>query len=249
MKKYELTAETRVICGKTLHRIRALVAFSDVSAGSLGGWIEKEENLSHDGDAWVYGDACVYDNARVYDNAWIYGSACIYDNAQVYGNAWVHSNALIYDNARIYDKAQVSDNVRVWDNAQICGRAKLFDNVRVSDNVWIGDFARIYDYVEISGNARVGKGSWACGKARISCDARIEKGTHLLQIGGIGSRDDITTFFRSKDNGISVACGCFLGTIQEFAEKVKKTHGDSKHAKVYLAAIELAKLQLDDVVF
>ena len=59
-KKYELTDETQEWNGRTLHRIRALADFGDVKAGELGGWIEKEENLSHNGNAWVYGDAQVY---------------------------------------------------------------------------------------------------------------------------------------------------------------------------------------------
>lgn len=45
-KKYELTVETRNDCGVVLHRIKALKDFSDVKAGSLGGWVEKEKNLA-----------------------------------------------------------------------------------------------------------------------------------------------------------------------------------------------------------
>lgn len=48
-KKYELTDQTIDVDGRTLHRIKALRDFSDVLAGELGGWIEKEENLSHAG--------------------------------------------------------------------------------------------------------------------------------------------------------------------------------------------------------
>ena len=68
-KKYKLTEETKEWCGRTLHRIEALKDFGDVKAGDKGGWIEKEENLSHQGDAWVYGNAQVSGNAKVYDNA------------------------------------------------------------------------------------------------------------------------------------------------------------------------------------
>lgn len=57
MKKYELTAESIVKFGRTLFRIKALVAFGDVEEGELGGFIEKEENLDQSGDAWVYGNA------------------------------------------------------------------------------------------------------------------------------------------------------------------------------------------------
>jgi hypothetical protein len=40
MKKYELTANTKNVCGKTLFQIKALVNFGNVKAGELGGYIE-----------------------------------------------------------------------------------------------------------------------------------------------------------------------------------------------------------------
>ena len=113
MKKYEMTSETKIVNGVTLHRIKALISFGDIHEGDIGGFIEKEENLSHDGNAWVYGDALVYGNARVHGNALVYGdaevcgNACIYGNAEVcgnaciYGNAWVCGDALIYGDARV----------------------------------------------------------------------------------------------------------------------------------------------------
>ena len=77
MKKFELTSETRVHLGTTLYRIRALISFGDVSAGDLGGFVEKEENLDQSGNAWVDGNACVSGNARVYGDAWVYGNAWV----------------------------------------------------------------------------------------------------------------------------------------------------------------------------
>ena len=56
-KKFELTNDVIEIDGITLHRIKALKDFSDVKSGDFGGWIEKEENLSQMGDAWVYSNA------------------------------------------------------------------------------------------------------------------------------------------------------------------------------------------------
>ena len=69
MKKFELMTESKMnVFGKTLFRIRALVDFSFVKAGDVGGWIEEEGNLSQSGNAWVYGDAWVCGNAEVYGN-------------------------------------------------------------------------------------------------------------------------------------------------------------------------------------
>ena len=104
-KKYELLKNDTITApnGKTLYRIRALIDFSVVVAGSLGGYIEKEDNLAHSGNAWVSGDARVSDNARVYGDA------------QVSGDAWVYGNALVYDDARVSDNARVcSKEDLVW---------------------------------------------------------------------------------------------------------------------------------------
>lgn len=145
MKKFELTSEFITnILGTKLFRIKALMEFGDVKAGDLGGYIEKEENLDHDGDAWVYGDA------------------------EVYGDA------------------------RVCGNAEVCGNA---------------DYAYAH---------------------------------------GFGSINRTTTFFRLKDGGVGVRCGCFYGTLQEFRDKVRKTHGETKKAKEYLMLADLMELRFKE---
>ena len=155
MKKFELVTDMSIsFLGRKLFRIRALVDFTTkwgdtIKAGDLGGYVEKEENLSHEGDAWVFGDAWVCGNAKVYGDAWVSG------NAEVFGV------------------------------------------------------------------------------------------NHVLTVGPIGSRNATTTFFRDKNNEITVVCGCFLGNIEDFLKKVEETHGDNKHAKAYQAAAELAKIQID----
>ena len=94
MKKFELTSESIVnIFGKKLFRIKALIEFGNVKEGELGGFIEKEENLSHEGDAWVYGDAEVCGNAEVCGDAKVSG------DAKVFGNAWVCGDAEVCGNA------------------------------------------------------------------------------------------------------------------------------------------------------
>lgn len=57
MKKYKLTDETTTVRNVVLCRIRALKDFGDVKAGELGGYIEKEENLSQEGNAKVSDNA------------------------------------------------------------------------------------------------------------------------------------------------------------------------------------------------
>lgn len=61
----------------------------------------------------------------------------------------------------------------------------------------------------------------------------------LVKIGDLGG------WIEKEENEITVKCGCFLGKIDKFLEKVTATHRDSKYALVYRAAVEVAKLQID----
>ena len=134
MKKYELTEETVTVYGKTLYRIRAVRDFGSVKTGEFGGYIEKEENLSHFGNAWVSGNAWVFDNARVYDNAWVFGDAKVYGDAWVFGNAWVFGDAKVYGDAWVFGNAGVFGNAKVYDDAWVCGDAKVYGDAWVSGN-------------------------------------------------------------------------------------------------------------------
>ena len=89
MKKYELTDITIEQSGVTLYRIRAVRAIKafGVKKGDLGGYVEKGENLSQSGAAWISGNASVCGDARVC------GDASVSGNARVYGNASVSDDA------------------------------------------------------------------------------------------------------------------------------------------------------------
>jgi hypothetical protein len=99
-------------------------------------------------------------------------------------------------------------------------------DARVSGDAWVSGDARVSGDAQVYGNAQV------YGDARVSGDA------DLLIIAPIGSRNDTLTFTKS-DN--SAATGCFRGTIDEFEKQVISVNGDNIHAKVYLAAIAMAK--------
>ena len=138
MKKYELVDYNEIT---RLHRVKALKDFGSVKVGDIGGWIEKEENLSHSGNAWVYGNAQVYGNAKVSGNAWVSGKA------SVYGNAWVSGDA------------QVTGNAKVTGNAWVYGNAKVFGDASVSGNASVSGDAQVYGNAKVSGDAQVGKTS------------------------------------------------------------------------------------------
>ena len=64
--KYKLTEKYIENLGVKLFQIQAVTAFSCISKGELGGYIQSEQCLSQSGNAWVYDNAQVSGNARVY---------------------------------------------------------------------------------------------------------------------------------------------------------------------------------------
>ena len=97
MGKYELTEETiQIDENKTLYRIKALKDFGDVKAGDLGGFVESEKNLSHEGNCWIYDNAIVYDSAKILDSACVFGYACIYGSASISGTSEIYGYARIF---------------------------------------------------------------------------------------------------------------------------------------------------------
>jgi carbonic anhydrase/acetyltransferase-like protein (isoleucine patch superfamily) len=144
-RKYELLPDQQdIVGGVTLYRVRAVKDFGNVKAGTLGGFVASERNLSHEGLCWVgddarvYGEAVVSDDARVYGRAHVYGRARIEDRAQVLGNAqvfedgWVFKNGIVFDNAMVFGRAQVRDDALVFGRAEISERVRVLGSGQVS---------------------------------------------------------------------------------------------------------------------
>ena len=203
-KKYKLTDETINLNGVTLYRIEALKYFGEIKKGDKGGFIESENNLAHEGDAWVsdnahvYGDACVFNNAHVYGNAFVSGYAQVYGDAFVYGNAW------LYDNTRVCGYARVADNARVYGDANVCDDSSVFGS------------ALVYDNAHVYGDALVR------GYACVRGDAEISNKSDYIVFQNWWSSGRYFTWTRSN-NMWSV--GCFYGTGEEL---IKKAYKDSE---------------------
>lgn len=126
MKKYEFTREKKVICGRTVKRIRAVRDFAGVKAGDLGGWIESEKNLSHVGNCWVEGNAIVCGDAKVSENALVCRNATVSENARVYGHSYVSGNAKVSGYALVYEDAVVSGNTEVSEYEVVGGDTLMY---------------------------------------------------------------------------------------------------------------------------
>ena len=110
----------------------------------------------------------------------------------------------------------------------------------------LGGFLESEKNLSQNGNAWVYGNAEVYGSARVSGNAEVSKIGSIFWIGAVGSRNDTATFFRCTDGVVRVTCGCFFGNLDEFAKKVRKTHGDNDHAKVYMLAIEMAKIRIGD---
>lgn len=152
MKKYGLTSDVRVIEDKVLHRIISLIDFGNVKAGTMGGFVESENNLSQDGLAWVMDNACVMDDARVLGDAKVCGNACVRERASVMDEACVMDSALVMGGAEISghavvcDAAMIDSAAVVCDYAKVCGQVGVYESVTFNKNVVVGESI---DYITV----------------------------------------------------------------------------------------------------
>lgn len=143
-----------------LYRVEALKDFHDVKRGDVGGYIEKEENLSQEGNCWVYDNSCVFGDAHICDA----GST--------------HHYAKAYDNAKISDFAALYDCSQASGRTKISGNVELHDNVQASGHTYISGYTKLYRYVHIcnettiSGNTEISGHMSFCGCTELN-NARI----------------------------------------------------------------------------
>jgi carbonic anhydrase/acetyltransferase-like protein (isoleucine patch superfamily) len=126
--KYRIREDlSMIIDGVTVYRIEALRPISrfDIEKGELGGYVEKQHNLSQYGSCWIMDDAKVWGDAQVQQNASVLNTAKVYGSAIIKGSAEVYGNADVYGHATIYDHAQVHGNAKVSGRAVVFGTAEL----------------------------------------------------------------------------------------------------------------------------
>ena len=149
------------------------------------------------------------------------GGARVFDYACISGNTWVSDNACVSGYAWVCDNASVNGNTEVSDSVRVNGNACVGGDACVSGNAWV------------SGNACVGGNAWICGNADYCCFQYF------------GSANRTTTAFKQKDGSVAIKCGCFFGSLYDFAKQVEKTHGDNKYGKQYKAIIEVIKAKFE----
>jgi UDP-3-O-[3-hydroxymyristoyl] glucosamine N-acyltransferase len=135
-KKYRLTVNSVWFYGVKLYRIEALADFATVTAGTIGGFVESEFNLSHSGECWISQNAKASGNARVS------------------GNAWLMDNAQLRDNAKLSDAAMLYENARAFRDAHICEDVQIFGDTAVGGSLIVKRYARIGNNEELMEHVR-----------------------------------------------------------------------------------------------
>ena len=87
----------------------------------------------------------------------------------------------------------------------------------------LGGFVEKEENLDQSGNAWVSGNALVYGDAQVYGDAWVQCCRDYSAASCFGSKNRTTTFFRTKDDGIGVRCGCFYGTLGEFRKKGERT--------------------------
>lgn len=217
-------------------------------SGDLGGFVESENNLSQDGDCWIYDEASAVGQSVVKDNAMLRDEAFIQDNAIVSGEA------IVQDSSSLYGNSCVKDNAVVHGRSSLSGRAIVKDdavagNVVMKDDSIIDENASA-DTVHVEGHGKITGTSMVMGSfddnsydcyitvkdhGIIANDADVA-GTRLMVAGnamvlGKVCKDmDLTgeALIRDDDDYLSFEdMGCDGYACHCMGDKVKIYHSDS----------------------
>lgn len=115
MKKYVLTENRKVMDDKygnkrTLIQVQALKEFKTItgdtiSAGDFGGWVESEENLSQQGNAWLDKESYAFDTSVITGNAYIKNSS-LFDAVFISGDSTVEESKL-FDSTIVTSQSEI----------------------------------------------------------------------------------------------------------------------------------------------
>lgn len=238
MGKYEIDYNDFIIMNELedsefkIYRIRALKDFSDVKVGDLGGYVQTEKNLSHEGNCWIYDKAKAFEDAVIKDNAKIYDLVKVGDNAIVSDDAIVRGeNMTITNNAIVEHRTEVSGNGFIFGDARIQGRARVNGEwVVIEGNAVVTGFAKVYgratlddkvficEHAEVFGNAKMFGNAQASGNAKIYGNARIFGNSRVKEYAKIYGnsvlKSDVQVKGKSKIKHAHIHIGEFNNTAR-----------------------------------
>ena len=136
-KKYEILRTRKMqLSGVDVFKIKALRTFktidgTTINAGDYGGFIESEENLSHEGNCWVGDEAVVYKGATVRDNALVCEGTTVGNECIISGNAMLYGSSLVMSLSGEIIKIKDSSNIN---NSQIISSVTISGKTSIKES-------------------------------------------------------------------------------------------------------------------
>ena len=216
MLKYTIQEPARQLPdGRKVKRIKALRDFGNVKEGTIGGFVEADDNLSHDGLCWIADDAMalgwsrITRDAQLRDRARICDWAVITDRCVVCDDARLRDSVFAYDDTVIGAQSILAEVVTVYGNAVIrCqprfsisgktrlpnlkGQAIIRDDARFEGSIAIQDYVIVEDHAIVRGYARLLGKTRIGGNAIIEGRATISEEAMILRNAKIGGRTKIS---------------------------------------------------------
>lgn len=236
-KKFELTNETFYdeCVEARVYRIKALRDFGDVKAGDLGGFVEEESNLSHDGTCWIYDNAIVCRGSKVSEEAEVRDTAVISDESYVWGNSRIYETPIVRS-SRI--RGGVVHGDAVVHNADVLWRGEVKDTAYVTGGV-IRDGAVVADNAHVSGNSYIDGYDTTVGRNASIADGNVYYTTDYHVFGG---HNGIFVTWLRDDNGFVIFHRKY--NAKEFIEYARSCGGVIlTNAISAIAGAEAMKLQ------
>ena len=230
-KKYKLIKSKLLTgWGNPLFQIKALKDFGVVKKGDLGGVIESEKNLSHDGLAWVFGNGEVSGNGRVSGDGRVSGNGKVSENGQVFGRGVVFENGHLYGDGQVFGNGQVSGYGKVFGNGRVYGKGQVYGMGYVFGNGQLFGNGRVFEHGQVYGYGMVIDNDWTSRTFHIT-----------------GSRDTV-----SLSSYTTLTIGGITRTFKEWTKTFKtwgKENGySSEQIKEYGASIKFVISQAPSVI-
>lgn len=143
MRKYTFTGRTKEFEGHTLRQIKYIRKSSDkvkwFKKGDIGGWIEHEGNLSHDGDCFLAEKAMVFGNAKVTETALVGNWGILQDNALIKGDVLVIAGTVGADTVITGEVVVTGESKVFFFDTGFSSTSKEVDEANISGNGRIKD--------------------------------------------------------------------------------------------------------------
>lgn len=211
-KRYVLMPNDKIqYAGRTLYRIKAVKDFTipgkstkngssiKITAGTLGGYIEKESNLEQGSSysytsttAWVGGSAKVYGDGRVTSSGYVEGNAVVSGGSVSYGG-YVGGNATLsggsVSGGKMYDNAKMTKGSlgagKMYGYAQNNGCSFYDGNPELYGNAVVQG-CELHENVKVYGNAKIrGQDVRLWGNVKVYDNAQIGSASQIYLDGTI----------------------------------------------------------------